>query len=136
MRCDDVTALPALRGEQVMARRPAGLYRTWPWIALILAGLLTTAEGAGYVTLGWLIVGAGIALTARAVRRNRAVRRAARAAARLAALGAVAADAAPMRPAQSRRPPARRPRGTAAGRGSRRPAMGRRLAREFTRLLP
>jgi len=115
-----------------MARRPAGLYRTWPWIALILAGLLTTAEGAGYVTLGWLTVGAGVALTARAVRRNRAVRRAA---ARLVALGAVA-GAASMHPAQSRQRPARRPRNGAAGRRPRRPAMGRRLAREFTRLLP
>jgi hypothetical protein len=118
-----------------MARRPAGLYRTWPWVALILAGLLTTAEGASYVTLGWLTVGAGVALAARAVRHNRAVRRAARTAARLAALAA-AASAASMRPAQSRQQPARRPRGAAAGRGSRRPAMGRRLAREFTRLLP
>ena len=118
-----------------MARRPAELHRTWPWIALILAGLLTTAEGAGYVTLGWLIVGAGVALTARAVRHNRAVRRAARAAARIAALAA-AADAASMRPAQSRQQrPAPRPR-SAAGRGSRRPATGRRLARQFTRLLP
>jgi len=114
-----------------MARRPAGLYRTWPWVALILAGLLTTAEGAGYVMLGWLTVCAGVALAARAVHRNRAVRRAARAAARLAAL-----SAASTRPAQSRQQPARRPRGAAAGRGSRRPAMGRRLAREFTRLLP
>jgi hypothetical protein len=99
-----------------MARRPARLYRTWPWIALILAGLLTTAEGAGFVTLGWLTVGAGVALAAHAVRHNRAARRAARLAALGAAAGAASgAEPAAACPTASQRP--RRPRIPAPGDG-------------------
>ena len=59
-----------------MARHDDPTRRVWPWVIVILVGLLATAGGSiGYVMLGTL-VGAGAAVMAgRAVNANRAPRR-------------------------------------------------------------
>jgi hypothetical protein len=50
--------------------------RVWPWVLVILSGLLTTTGGSGgYETLGSLIIAGAAVMIAAAVRRNRAVRR-------------------------------------------------------------
>jgi hypothetical protein len=100
-----------------MARNDPQHRRVWPWVLVILAGLLTTAGGSGgYETLGSLTIAAAIAMIVRAVRHNRAVRR--------AALAAAAAQAA--KPAKKQAPAAR----------PRKPGAGRRAVRKAITLIP
>jgi len=104
-----------------MARHDLQHRRVWPWVLVILGGLLTTAGGtSSYEMLGWLATAAATAMTVTAVRSNRAGRRAALAAARAAAA------------AQAARP-GKKP-GTAAR--SRKPGAARRAVRKVITLLP